>query len=61
MRIKIGNSFNSISTMLGGKACGNQGKDILKAVLEFAEASQRFRTRAPDRPQRRGSKKKESE
>jgi hypothetical protein len=46
-------THNSISTMLGGRPYGNQGKarecpnnrDVLNAVLDFAEASQKFRTR----------------
>jgi hypothetical protein len=47
---KIGNAFNSISAMLGGRPQGNRDKkkgwsinrDVLDAVLDFAEASQRF-------------------
>ena len=54
LRRKIGDAFNEISTMLGGKgrAGPGQGKggnvhSILNAVLDFAEASQRFRSRVP--------------
>jgi hypothetical protein len=53
LRNKIGDPFDSISAMIGGRAHGNQGKrkewsidrDVLNAVLDFAEASQRFQTR----------------
>jgi hypothetical protein len=54
LRRKIGEAFNDISAMLGGKA--ELGKDkgkggtvhnILNAVLDFAEESQRFRSRVP--------------
>jgi hypothetical protein len=53
LRGKIGDAFNNISIMLGGKPQGKTNgcainRDILNAVLEFAEASQRFRTRAPE-------------
>jgi hypothetical protein len=37
---KIGNSFNIISSMLGA-----DGKEVLNAVLDFAEASGRFYNR----------------
>lgn len=41
---KIGNNFNSISSMLGRKS-----KEVINAVLDFAEASGRFRSRVPVR------------
>ena len=44
LREKIGNSFNNISSMLGG-----EGKEVLNAVLDFAEASGRFYSRVPVR------------
>jgi hypothetical protein len=44
LRDKIGNNFNSISSMLGGKS-----KEVVDAVLDFAEASGRFRSRVPVR------------
>jgi hypothetical protein len=66
LRSKIGDAFNNIAVMLGGKPCGNQGKakgwsinrNVLNAVLDFAEASQKSsrqehqkdpRTRTEDR------------
>src|SRR6516162_9649129 len=50
LRSKIGDAFNNIAVMLGGKPHGNQDKakgwtinrDVLNAVLDSAEASQRF-------------------
>jgi hypothetical protein len=52
LRWKIGEAFNDISAMLGGKGRARQGQgkggnvhNILNAVLDFAEASQRFRSR----------------
>ncbi|KAI3050636.1 hypothetical protein CBS147353_11639 [Aspergillus niger] len=55
MRQKIGRAFNNISEMLGGAGQGKEGRledappdsNILGGVLDFAEASQRFRSRAP--------------
>lgn len=54
LRKKIGTAFNNISDMLGGGLPGKKGKEddmqsssILGAVLDFAEASQRFQSRAP--------------
>ena len=54
LRRKIGTAFNDISDMLGGGSPGKKGKQddmqdssILGAVLDFAEASQRFHSRAP--------------
>lgn len=60
LRRKIGTAFSSISSMLGGYQ-GKEGKvqdaeqdsSTLGAVLDFAEASQRFRSHAPRRPQNR--------
>jgi hypothetical protein len=53
LRNKIGDAFNNVSIMLGGKPQGKTNgcainRDILTAVLEFAEASQRFRTGAAE-------------
>ncbi|KAK9594981.1 hypothetical protein V6Z93_010714 [Aspergillus fumigatus] len=61
LRRKIGSGFNNISDMLGGKMQGKEGRlneaehdgSILGAVLDFAEASERFRSRGPERPQNR--------
>jgi ribonuclease HI len=54
LRRQIGTAFNDISGMLGGGSQGKEGKkddmqdsSILGAVLDFAEASQRFQSRAP--------------
>ncbi|KAJ5152552.1 hypothetical protein N7492_009832 [Penicillium capsulatum] len=74
LRGKIGDAFNSMSTLLGSSGERWRGRPVnasraktVEAVLDFAEASQRFRSRAPrgqqdkqgllghDRP-RRGSK-----
>jgi ribonuclease HI len=62
LRRKIGEAFNDISAMLGGKcqARHEQGKsgnvhDVLNAVLDFAEASQRFRSRVPLRTRQKVS------
>lgn len=57
----IGDAFNNIAEMLGGKPRDNRGKgkgwslnrSVLNAVLDFAEASKRFTSRAPARPQKR--------
>lgn len=51
LRRKVGDAFGSIAALLGGsngqgqvnKRSGN--RDIVKAVLEFADASQRFKSR----------------
>lgn len=51
LREKVGNAFNNISTLLG--AGGPRGPDTapraktVEAILGFAEASERFRSRAP--------------
>ena len=54
LRRNVGDAFNSVSSLLGGSNEGEEGKpDIVsraktvQAVLDFAEASQRFRSRAP--------------
>jgi ribonuclease HI len=54
LRRKVGDALSSVSSLLGGSNEGEQGKpDIVsraktvQAVLDFAEASQRFRSRAP--------------
>jgi ribonuclease HI len=61
LRRKIGGAFSNISNMLGGGQQGKEGNvqdaeqdsSTLEAVLDFAEASQRFRSRAPRGPQNR--------
>jgi hypothetical protein len=52
LRSKIGDAFNKISVMLGGKPHGNQERKcwsintgVMNAVLDFAQASQRFQSR----------------
>ncbi|KAI2930363.1 hypothetical protein CBS147321_10551 [Aspergillus niger] len=55
MRQKLGRAFNNSSEMLGGAGQGKKGRlkdappdsSVLGAVLDFAEASQRFQSRAP--------------
>jgi ribonuclease HI len=54
LREKVGEAFNSMSTLLGGPGEGGRGKldnasraETVGAVLDFVEASQRFRSRAP--------------
>jgi hypothetical protein len=55
LRNKVGDAFNCIATMLGGRPRNGQGRvgngginrEVLNAVLEFADASQRFKSRAP--------------
>jgi hypothetical protein len=55
LRGKVGDAFNSIAIMLGGRPRNEQGKphkvginrEVLNAVIEFAEASQRFKSRVP--------------
>jgi hypothetical protein len=48
LRREIGEAFGDIPAMLGGKGETSH----VKAVLDFAEASQRFRSRGPRGPQR---------
>jgi hypothetical protein len=54
LRRKIGTVFNDISGMLGGGSQGKKGKkddmqnsSVIGAILDFAEASKRFQSRAP--------------
>ena len=54
LRRKVGDTRSGVSSLLGGSNEGEQGKpDIVsraktvQAALDFAEASQRFRSRAP--------------
>jgi hypothetical protein len=54
LRREVGDAFNSVSSLLGGSKQGEKGKPdtvsrakTVQAVLDFAEASQRFRSRAP--------------
>lgn len=59
---KIGDTFTNIIGMLGDRPHDNQRRtkgwtinsSVLDAVLEFTEASKRFTSRAPERPQNRG-------
>lgn len=58
LRKDIGDAFNNISLMLGGRDEAGQKKisssaqhSTVKAVLDFAEASRRFQSRAPGGPQ----------
>ena len=61
LRAKVGDAFNSVTSMLGGRGQeGTEGRisstaqdSMIGAVLDFAEASQRFRSRAPRGPQNR--------
>ncbi|KAF7118717.1 hypothetical protein CNMCM5793_008337 [Aspergillus hiratsukae] len=54
LRSEVGDAFSSVSSLLGGSTEGKKGKPdtvsrarTVAAVLDFAEASQRFRSRAP--------------
>ena len=54
LRAKVGDAFSSVSTLLGGSEEGRRGKPnhasrvkTVDAVLDFAEASQRFQSRTP--------------
>ena len=54
LRRRVGDALNSVSSLLGGSNEGKKGKPdtvsrakTVQAVLDFAEASQRFRIRAP--------------
>ena len=57
LRAKVGDSFNSVAWMLGGRQKNARGKEtqwpinraVLKAVIEFAEKSQRFCSRTSQR------------
>ncbi|KAJ5471997.1 hypothetical protein N7539_008566 [Penicillium diatomitis] len=49
LRGKVGDAFNSMITLLGGsgeRGTASRAKTV-EAVLDFAEASQRFQSRAP--------------
>lgn len=55
LRGKVGEAFGSVAVMLGGCKTGERGNTTnvsrsktVEAVLDFAEASQRFRSRVPD-------------
>ena len=51
LRLKVGDAFGSIATLLGGRNGqgqvnkGSSDRNVVKAVLEFADASQRFTSR----------------
>ena len=52
--MKVGDAFSNVSSLLGGSKEGERGKPdtvsrakTVNAVLDFAEASQRFQSRAP--------------
>ena len=54
LRRRTGDAFRSVSNVLGGPREAERGKTnnasrarTVEAVLDFAEASQRFRSRAP--------------
>ncbi|CEJ62503.1 hypothetical protein PMG11_11000 [Penicillium brasilianum] len=54
LRWEVGDAFRSVSSLLGGSTEGKKGKPdtvsrvkTVKAVLDFAEASHRFWSRAP--------------
>jgi ribonuclease HI len=54
LRSEVGDAFSSVSSLLGGSTKGKKGKldtvsraRTVAAVLDSAEASQRFRSRAP--------------
>lgn len=54
LREKVGDALDSVSSLLGGSKEGEKGKPdtvsrakTVQAVLDFAEASHRFRSRAP--------------
>jgi hypothetical protein len=54
LRKEVGDAFKSVSSLLGGSTEGKNSKldtvsraKTVKAVLDFAEASQRFWSRAP--------------
>ncbi|CAG8891920.1 unnamed protein product [Penicillium nalgiovense] len=62
LRRNVGDALNSVSSLLGGSNEGVRGKPdtvsrakTVQAVLDFAEASQRFRSRAPQGQPNSGS------
>jgi hypothetical protein len=61
-RREVGDAFNSVSSLLGGSNEGEKGKPdtvsrarTVNAVLDFAEASQQFRSRAARGQRNNGS------
>ncbi|KAI3280765.1 hypothetical protein DTO002I6_10079 [Penicillium roqueforti] len=62
LRSRVGDALNSVSSLLGGSTEGERGNPdtvsrakTVEAVLDFAEASQRFRSRAPQGQPNNGS------
>ncbi|KAJ5138858.1 uncharacterized protein N7515_003706 [Penicillium bovifimosum] len=62
LRRNVGDALNSVSSLLGGSNEGEKGNPdtasrakTVQAVLDFAEASQRFRSRAPQGQPNNGS------
>ncbi|KAI2736044.1 hypothetical protein DTO013E5_9199 [Penicillium roqueforti] len=62
LRRSVGDALNSVSSLLGGSTEGERGNldtvsraKTIQAVLDFAEASQRFRSRAPQGQPNSGS------
>ena len=62
LRRNVGDAMNSVSSLLGGSNEGERGEPdtvsrakTVQAVLDFAEASQRFRSRAPQGKPNNGS------
>ena len=60
LRNKIGDAFNNIALMLGGRSRETQNgqqrsidTEVINAVLEFAQESQRFQSRQVDGSQSR--------
>jgi hypothetical protein len=55
LRTKIGDAFNSLASMLGGNEADAQGgkkqkpidREVIDAVIEFADKSGRFKSRVP--------------
>lgn len=54
LREKVGDAFSNVSTLLGGPGEGGRGRSdsashakTVEAVLDLAETSQRFQSRAP--------------
>lgn len=54
LRREVRDAFNNISSLLGGSTHGKKGNPdiisrakIVNIILDFAEASQRFHSRAP--------------
>ncbi|KGO64408.1 hypothetical protein PITC_022580 [Penicillium italicum] len=62
LRSRVGDALNSVSSLLEGSTEGERGNPdtvsrakTVQAVLDFAEASQRFRSRAPQGQPNNGS------